>query len=38
VQLSNTDSITVSVAQTMGNAQAILGGVDTGFTATLISK
>ena len=38
VQLSNTDSITVSIAQTMGNAQTILGGVDTGFTATLIAK
>jgi hypothetical protein len=38
VQLSNTDSITVSVAQTMGNAQTIIGGVDTGFSATLIAK
>jgi len=38
VQLSNTDSITVSIAQTMGNTQTIIGGLDTGFTATLIAK
>jgi cytoskeletal protein CcmA (bactofilin family) len=38
VALSNTDSITVSIAQTMGNTQTILSGLDTGFTATLIAK
>ena len=38
VALSNTDSITVSVAQTIGNTQTIIGGVDTGFTATLVAK
>jgi hypothetical protein len=38
VALSNTDSITVSVAQTIGNTQTIIGGVDTGFSVSLIAK
>jgi len=38
VALSNSDSITVSVAQTIGNSQTIIGGLDTGFTVSLIGK
>jgi len=38
VALSNSDYITVSVAQTIGNSQTIIGGLDSGFTVSLIGK
>ena len=38
VYLSNTDNMTISIAQNMGTTQDIVGGLDTAFTATLIAK
>jgi hypothetical protein len=38
VYLTDTDNVTISIAQDMGATRDIVGGLDTAFTATLIAK